>query len=105
MPDIQAKLQFLQSPASYRHSCQQIESMKTHWSWVFMLAQQVFKLKKPVRFPFLDFTTLQARAFYCREEVRLKARLAPGVYLGVADLQARTRIGSLLDCPARIQVK
>lgn len=87
MPDIQAKLKFLQSPASYGLSCQQVELIETHMSWVFMLEQQVFKLKKPVRFSFLDFTTLQARAFYCREEVRLNARLAPGVYLGVAALQ------------------
>ncbi|WP_296527827.1 hypothetical protein [Rhodoferax sp.] len=89
MPDTQAKLKFLQSPASYGCSCQQVDLIETHMSWVFLLEQQVFKLKKPVRFPFLDFSTLQARAFYCREEVRLNARLAPAVYLGVAALQWR----------------
>lgn len=56
-------------------------------SWLFLTGTQVFKLKKPVCFPFLDFTTLQAREFYCREEVRLNARMAPGVYLGLAALQ------------------
>jgi len=55
-------------------------------SWVFLLDKLVFKLKKPARFPFLDFTTLESREFYCREEVRLNARLAPGVYLGVVAL-------------------
>lgn len=87
MPDIEDKLKFLRSPASYGSSCQQVELIETHMSWVFMLEEFVFKLKKPVRFAFLDFTTLQARAFYCREEVRLNARLAQGVYLGVAALQ------------------
>jgi aminoglycoside phosphotransferase family enzyme len=87
MPDIEAKLKFLQTPASYGPLSRQVELIETHMSWVFMLEQQVFKLKKPVRFSFLDFTTLQAREFYCREEVRLNARLAPGVYLGVVALQ------------------
>lgn len=96
MPDIQAKLKFLQLPASYGPSCQQVELIETHMSWVFLLEQQVFKLKKPVRFPFLDFTTLQARAFYCREEVRLNARLAPGVYLGVAALQWQAGVFALV---------
>lgn len=56
-------------------------------SWVFLLEQRVYKLKKPVCFPFLDFTTLKAREFYCREEVRLNARMAPDIYLGVVALQ------------------
>jgi aminoglycoside phosphotransferase family enzyme len=87
MPDIEAKLKFLRSPASYGSLGQQVELIETHMSWVFVLEQRVFKLKKPVCFPFLDFSTLQAREFYCREEVRLNARLAPGVYLGVVALQ------------------
>jgi len=87
MPDMAAKLKFLQTPASYGRAGVQLECIETHMSWIFLLEQQVFKLKKPVRFPFLDFTTLQAREFYCREEVRLNARLAPGVYLGVVALQ------------------
>lgn len=87
MPDIEAKLKFLQTAAAYGGPGQQFESLETHMSWVFLVGQQVFKLKKPVRFPFLDFTTLSAREFYCREELRLNARLAPGVYLGLMALQ------------------
>ncbi|MCX8005726.1 MAG: hypothetical protein N2688_12365 [Burkholderiaceae bacterium] len=55
-------------------------------SWVFLCPHDVLKLKKPVRYDFLDFSSLQARALYCREEVRLNRRLAPDVYLGVAPL-------------------
>ena len=56
-------------------------------SWVILAGDRVLKLKKPVRHAFLDFSTLQAREFYCREELRLNARLAPGVYLDVLALQ------------------
>jgi aminoglycoside phosphotransferase family enzyme len=55
-------------------------------SWVFLGGDVVLKLKKPVRTEFLDFSTLAAREFNCREEVRLNLRLAPGVYLGVLPL-------------------
>jgi aminoglycoside phosphotransferase family enzyme len=63
--------------------------IETHMSWVFLTGDRVLKLKKPVRTPFLDFSTLAAREFNCREEVRLNGRLAPGVYVGVVPLLAR----------------
>jgi aminoglycoside phosphotransferase family enzyme len=87
MPDIEAKLKFLQTPEAYGESGQHLECIETHMSWVFLIGKQVYKLKKPVRFPFLDFTTLKSREFYCREEVRLNTRLAPGIYLGLMALQ------------------
>jgi uncharacterized protein len=86
-PDLQARLRFLQSSQAYGASAQRPQCIETHMSWVFLTDELVFKLKKAVRFPFLDFTTLEARAFYCREELRLNQRLAPGVYLGVLALQ------------------
>jgi aminoglycoside phosphotransferase family enzyme len=55
-------------------------------SWVFLAAGRVYKLKKPVRSPVLDFSTLTAREADCRAEVRLNRRLAPDVYLGVTRL-------------------
>ncbi len=87
MPDLQAKLQFLQQPASYGNAADVVECIETHMSWVFRVGPQVFKLKKPVHFAYLDFSSLASREFYCREEVRLNARLAPGVYVGVVALQ------------------
>jgi aminoglycoside phosphotransferase family enzyme len=56
-------------------------------SWVFLAGDRVLKLKKPVRYPFLDFSTLAAREHDCREELRLNRRLAPDVYLGLVALQ------------------
>ncbi|ATQ70357.1 hypothetical protein Ms3S1_23740 [Methylosinus sp. 3S-1] len=55
-------------------------------SYVFLAGERVYKLKKPVRFTFLDFSTVPARAADCREELRLNRRLAPGVYLDVIPL-------------------
>ncbi|MDP3651873.1 MAG: hypothetical protein Q8R67_09345 [Rhodoferax sp.] len=87
MPDIEAKLRFLRSPHAYGQSSTAVDCIETHMSWLFLVGTRVFKLKKAVCFPFLDFTTLKAREFYCQEEVRLNVRLAPGVYLGVVALQ------------------
>lgn len=87
MPDLADKLTFLQRSEAYGDAAQRPQCIETHMSWVFLVGDRVYKLKKPVRFPFLDFTTLKAREFYCREEVRLNRRLAPGVYLGLMALQ------------------
>lgn len=60
--------------------------IETHISLLFFVGDRVYKLHKPVKFGFLDFTSLSAREEDCRREVDLNRRLAPDVYLGVADL-------------------
>jgi len=89
-PEEGARLRFLQSPAAHlghAGTVGVVETIETHMSWVFLAGDHVLKMKKPVRYPFLDFSTLAAREFNCREELRLNARLAPGVYLGLLALQ------------------
>ncbi|MGH7820577.1 MAG: hypothetical protein ACREQ9_12450, partial [Candidatus Binatia bacterium] len=76
-----------------------IELRQTHISWVFLAGDRVFKVKKPVRFAFLDYSTLGRRLFFCREEVRLNRRLAPGVYEGVVPILGRG--GRYLVAPRR----
>ena len=49
-------------------------------SWVFLAGDKVYKLKKPVRFPYLDYSTLAKREAACRAELALNRRLAPQVY-------------------------
>jgi aminoglycoside phosphotransferase family enzyme/predicted kinase len=61
--------------------------VETHISWVLLTATEAYKIKKPVRLPFLDFTTLAARRHFCEEELRLNGRLAPGLYLGLAEVR------------------
>ena len=60
-----------------------VETRTTHLSWVFIVGDDVWKVKRPVDFGFLDFRTPDARRHWCEEEVRLNRRLAPDVYLGV----------------------
>lgn len=85
-PDLAEKIAFLSQPTAYPHAPAPVETRETHMSYVFLAGDRVYKLKKPVRYPFLDFSTLAAREWNCREEVRLNRRLAPDVYLGVQPL-------------------
>jgi aminoglycoside phosphotransferase family enzyme len=82
------KVRFLRQPASYSGKAAPVEVVETHRAWVFLAGDHVYKLKKPVVTPFLDYGTLAARGHCCAEEVRLNQRLAPGVYLRVAKLTA-----------------
>ena len=59
---------------------------ETHISVLVSVGDRVYKLKKPVALPFLDFSTRDKRLAACRREVELNRRLAPDVYLGVADV-------------------
>jgi uncharacterized protein len=60
----------------------------THASWVFLVGDDVWKVKRPVDFGFLDFRTVEARRRACEEESRLNRRLAPDVYLGVEPIRS-----------------
>lgn len=82
------KVRWLGRPESYPVPAGHVEPQETHMSWVFLTDDRVYKLKKPVRFPYLDFSTLERRETACRQEYLLNRRLAPDVYLGVAPLTA-----------------
>jgi aminoglycoside phosphotransferase family enzyme/predicted kinase len=82
-PHLSDLLASLARPECYPHYPSQVEVIQTHISVVFLAGEVVYKLKKPVRFSFLDYSTLALRRHYCQEEVRLNRRLAPTVYLGV----------------------
>ncbi len=72
----------------YRDSAGPIEMVQTHISTVFLTARHVFKFKRPLDVGFADFRTLALRERYCRAEVALNGRLAPGVYLDVLPLRS-----------------
>jgi aminoglycoside phosphotransferase family enzyme len=80
------KVAFLSRPGAYAHRVDAVTLRETHMSWVFLAGDRVYKLKKPVRFPYLDFSSLDRREAACRAEVSLNRRLAPDVYVGVAPL-------------------
>ncbi len=73
------------------------ELAETHISWVLLSSDYVYKIKKPVKFSFLDFSTLEKRRDLCEEEVRLNRRLAPDVYLGVVPVVENKGKPSLED--------
>ncbi len=62
------------------------EFTETHISWVLLGKNVVYKIKKPVDFGFLDYTTLEKRRFYCEKEIELNRRLAEEIYLGVSEI-------------------
>lgn len=65
----------------------EVSLVTTHISWVFLTDHDVFKLKRPVNYGFLDYTTVERRRRFCEEEVRLNRRLARDVYLGVVPVR------------------
>ncbi len=76
-------LQALQQPACYDHPVEQVELIETHISWVFLAGDFAYKVKKPLNFGFLDFSSLKKRQHFCAEEIRLNRRFAPQLYLGL----------------------
>ncbi len=85
-PQLPRRFDFSARPTPIRTRPASVAVLETHMSYVFLAGDKVYKLKKPVRYPFLDFSTIDAREHNCREEVRLNRRLAADVYLGVAPL-------------------
>ncbi len=85
-PTLEDKVAFLRRPESYPEKPLKVEPRETHMSWVFLTDAHAYKLKKPVRTDFLDFSTLEARRRDCEAELRLNRRLAPDVYLGAVAL-------------------
>lgn len=60
--------------------------IETHISWVLLAGEQAYKLKKPLRLPFVDYRTLEARRRCCEDELRLNRRLAPSIYRSVVPI-------------------
>lgn len=60
-----------------------LELVETHISWVLLAGDHAWKVKKPVRFGFLDFSTPELRRHYCLRELEVNRRFAPGLYLAV----------------------
>lgn len=77
----------LLDPAAYRERTTSVSLLQTHVSFLFLTDTHVYKIKKPVDFGFLNFSTLDRRRFFCEEEVRLNRRLCPEIYLGVVELR------------------
>lgn len=79
-------IQALQNPELYNHDVTGFQVLETHISWVILTGEHAYKIKKPVDFGFLDFSTLERRRHFCEEELRLNRRLADSLYLDVVPI-------------------
>ena len=86
MPDLPPLVQALLNPGAYPEKPQTVELVQTHISFVFLADNYVYKVKKPVDFGFIDFTTLQKRQFFCQQELHLNRRLCRDIYLDVVPI-------------------
>ncbi len=92
MSDPQAEvIAFLAAAAT--HGGTAPKRVDTHGAVVFLAGERVYKLKRAVRYPYLDYSTVEKRRGACEAEVAVNRRTAPGLYLGVVPV---TRAGATL---------
>ena len=84
----QAQVEQLAQSQTVKEGSSAFKLVETHISWLLLGPEHVLKIKKPVQYSFLDFSTIKNRKYYCQEEVRLNRRLCPSMYLGVIPIRA-----------------
>jgi uncharacterized protein len=92
---LEEKVAFLADARHYRKRPRTVETIETHFAWVFLAGERAYKLKKPLRQGSVNYSTLARRERVCRAELALNRRLAPGIYLRVVPL-ARNDAGGLV---------
>ena len=85
------------------------ELIETHISWVFLCHRFVYKIKKPIKYSFLDFSTLEKRKKYCKREIELNKRLTDDIYLDVVPINRLndryiigSNVGTVIDYAVRM---
>ena len=79
-------IQALLDPARYPERATRVELVETHASWLLLAGDFVYKIKKPIVMPFLDYGTLEQRRQCCEAELQLNRRFAPQLYLAVVPI-------------------
>ncbi|MCA6114640.1 hypothetical protein J6524_06865 [Bradyrhizobium sp. WSM 1738] len=97
------KVDFLSRRNGYPEGAATVATRETHMSWVFLVGDKVYKLKKPVRFPYLDFSSAAKREAACRAELRLNRRLARDIYLDVLPLIRSSAMANFRLRPQRVR--
>ncbi len=80
----EAVVNFLSSPSTYGGSA--VQQIDTHLSHIFLVGARVYKMKRAIRYDFVDFSTLEKRKAACQKEVAINQRTAPEMYLGVTPI-------------------
>ena len=86
-------IDFLSRPSSYGAVVERVEIIETHVSLVFLAGDRGYKLKRAIRFPYLDFSSAEQRRIACEAELALNRRTAPDLYLEVRAVTARRMVG------------
>ena len=94
MTDQSHIISFLEDPASYDGTGQHVQRIDTHGALVFLVGDTVFKIKRAVAYPYMDFSTLDKRRRACQRELELNQSHAPDIYLGVVPV-TRAENGAL----------
>lgn len=92
-------------------TAQNIEIVETHISVVFLTGEFAYKIKKPVNFGFLDFSTLEKRKHFCEEELRLNRKFSPDIYISIVPVRKKGKIirisekadGKLIDWAVKMK--
>jgi hypothetical protein len=100
--DLPPLIQALLTTAPYPHPTGRIQLIQTHISYVFLTRDYVYKIKQPVDFGFLDYSTLSKRRYYCHRELKLNRRLCSDAYLAVVPIR-KTRAGYRIDFPPSLR--
>ena len=79
-------IDFLSRPSSYTAAVERVDIIETHVSLVFLAGERAYKLKRAIKFPYLDFSSAEARRAACEAELALNRRTAPDLYLEVRAL-------------------
>lgn len=87
---------FLENPATWGRSSGEVVRIDTHGAAVFLVGERAYKMKRAVRFPYMDFSTLERRRAACEAEIVINRRTAPMIYLGVVAV-TREAAGLALD--------
>jgi aminoglycoside phosphotransferase family enzyme len=103
MAEFPPLIQTMLDPTFYPHNPKEVGLIQTHISYLFLTEELVYKVKKPVDFGFLDFTTLERRRHFCQEEIRLNRRFSPDVYLAVVPISQDGDIFRLGDDTAVVE--
>src|SRR5271157_4190968 len=85
-------IEALLCPEAYSEDPGKIELIQTHISFVLLTKNYVYKVKKPVNFGFLDFSTLEKRRFFCQKELELNRRLCDDMYLEVTPVNCKGKV-------------
>ena len=92
--DQRKTIAFLSRPSSYGAGIERVEIIETHVSLVFLAGDRAYKLKRAVKLPYLDFSTVAQRHEACGAELALNRRTAPALYLNLRRL-ARNSAGAV----------